>query len=316
MRRRVRMTCAIAIVSVVPLAAAAEAMQFSGWAPAQKADEIAGNSSELNTPFLDGCPIQSPGRAQPVHGVEPSGRRGAAGHLGRTPGEHGRAVRRPREPGRVGQLGGRRLLPDARSRRRALLREPQVDRGELWAGRHLLHPAEPGPRLERARRTSAAPRTGPTARSTSRAPPTSMPAARRICTSRAAPPASPATSTSAAGPTTEATAPRPPSPSSTAPANDIQPNVRKDGREVVLSSNHGYPGAQGAQDLYVATRESIDDPWSQPANLGAAVNTAAAETRPSLSWDARTLYFGRAPGPEGQSDIYVTTRDKLTSPAG
>jgi hypothetical protein len=46
------------------------------------------------------------------------------------------------------------------------------------------------------------------------------------------------------------------------------------------------------------------------------VNTAAAETRPSLSWDARTLYFGRAPGPEGQSDIYVTNRDKLTSPAG
>ena len=40
------------------------------------------------------------------------------------------------------------------------------------------------------------------------------------------------------------------------------------------------------------------------------MNTAAAETRPSLSWDARTLYFGRAPGPEGSSDIYRTTREK------
>ena len=28
--------------------------------PAQKVDEIAGNNSELNTPALDGCPIQSP----------------------------------------------------------------------------------------------------------------------------------------------------------------------------------------------------------------------------------------------------------------
>ena len=35
-------------------------MHLSAWAPAQKIDEIGGNSSELNTPFLDGCPIQSP----------------------------------------------------------------------------------------------------------------------------------------------------------------------------------------------------------------------------------------------------------------
>jgi hypothetical protein len=46
-------------------------------------------------------------------------------------------------------------------------------------------------------------------------------------------------------------------------------------------------------------------------NLGGAVNTAAAETRPSLSRDAQRLYFGRAPGPEGMNDIYVATRDKL-----
>ena len=45
-----------------------------------------------------------------------------------------------------------------------------------------------------------------------------------------------------------------------------------------------------------------------PVNLGPAVNTAAGESRPSLSADARQLLFGRAPGPEGGSDIYVTTR--------
>ena len=90
--------------------------------------------------------------------------------------------------------------------------------------------------------------------------------------------------------------------------NDIQPNVRKDGREVVFSSNHVYVGAQGGQDIYVATRASADDPWGPPANLGTAVNTAAGETRPSLSWDAHTLLSGRAPGPEGMSDIYIATR--------
>jgi hypothetical protein len=43
-----------------------------------------------------------------------------------------------------------------------------------------------------------------------------------------------------------------------------------------------------------------------PVNLGSATNTAANETRPSLSWDATTLYFGRIPGSESAaSDIYV-----------
>jgi hypothetical protein len=92
-------------------------------------------------------------------------------------------------------------------------------------------------------------------------------------------------------------------------ANDIQPNVRKDGLEIVFSSNRS--GGLGGQDIWVATRTSIHHPWSTPVNLGPNVNTDAGETRPSFSWDARTLLFGRAPGPEGSSDIYVTTRDDV-----
>jgi hypothetical protein len=89
-------------------------------------------------------------------------------------------------------------------------------------------------------------------------------------------------------------------------ANDIQPNVRRDGREMVLSSNRN--GTAGAQDIWVSTRSTTAEPWSAPENLGPAVNTAAAETRPSLSWHGETLLFGRAPGPEGSSDMFVTTR--------
>jgi hypothetical protein len=60
---------------------------------------------------------------------------------------------------------------------------------------------------------------------------------------------------------------------------------------------------------WVATRRSIRDPWSVPVNLGEVVNTTAAETRPSLSRNARTLLFGRTPGPEGSGDVYVSTRE-------
>jgi hypothetical protein len=94
-----------------------------------------------------------------------------------------------------------------------------------------------------------------------------------------------------------------------AAANDIQPNIRKDGLEIVFSSNRA--GA-GLQDIWVATRRTVHQSWAQPVNLGPAVNTAASETRPSLSRRAEQLLFGRSPGPEGMSDIYVTTREKVT----
>ena len=89
-------------------------------------------------------------------------------------------------------------------------------------------------------------------------------------------------------------------------ANDIQPNVRADGLEVVFSSNRA--GTLGAQDIWVATRTSPTSSWSAPLNVGPEVNTGAAESRPSLSKNGKQLLFGRAPGPEGSSDVYVTTR--------
>ena len=98
-------------------------------------------------------------------------------------------------------------------------------------------------------------------------------------------------------------------------ANDIQPNVRKDGREVVFSSNRaGSIG--GSQDIWVSTRGSVNDPWSEPVNLGPAINTGRGETRPFLSSDAAQLLFGRAgaagtgEGGTGATDIYVSTRVK------
>lgn len=91
------------------------------------------------------------------------------------------------------------------------------------------------------------------------------------------------------------------------PFDDGHPNVRRDGLEIFFYS--ARPGAQG-NDIYVATRASTSDPWSTPVNLGPDINSAASETRPSLSWDGTRLYFGSSR--EGSSDIYVTTRERLT----
>jgi hypothetical protein len=81
---------------------------------------------------------------------------------------------------------------------------------------------------------------------------------------------------------------------------DAMPNVRKDGLEMVFTSNR--PGA-GSYDIWSSTRASVFDAWSTPVNV-AAVNTAASETRPSLSWDAERLYLGRA------GEIQVSHRER------
>jgi Tol biopolymer transport system component len=91
--------------------------------------------------------------------------------------------------------------------------------------------------------------------------------------------------------------------------NDVRPNVRKDGREIVFDSNR--PGF-GLLDIWTASRETTADQWSTPSNLGPLINSAANDARPTLSRDGLTMFFGsdRAGG-DGMSDIYLTTREKL-----
>lgn len=94
------------------------------------------------------------------------------------------------------------------------------------------------------------------------------------------------------------------------PFDDARPNVRKDGREIVFDSTR--PGTLGGPDIWTATRASTSDPWPQAVHL-AALSSAAPDTRASLSWDGTFIVFGSArAGGEGQSDIYVATRSKVT----
>ena len=58
-RRRLAAVAGVAIVCVV-IAATARATHLAVWSAALKIDTINGNSAELNTTSLDGCPIQSP----------------------------------------------------------------------------------------------------------------------------------------------------------------------------------------------------------------------------------------------------------------
>jgi Tol biopolymer transport system component len=86
-------------------------------------------------------------------------------------------------------------------------------------------------------------------------------------------------------------------------ASDARPNVRHDGLEIVWDSTRA--GSQ-ATDIWTAHRSSVDGTWSAAEQLGSGINTAAGESRASMSWDGTRLVFGRA------GDIYTSTREKLT----
>lgn len=92
--------------------------------------------------------------------------------------------------------------------------------------------------------------------------------------------------------------------------DDSRPNVRKDGREIVFDSTR--PGTLGATDIWTASRENIADDWTSLVHFNAPINSPAGESRASLSWDGLQMVFGsNRPGGEGSADIYVATREKL-----
>jgi WD40-like Beta Propeller Repeat len=296
MRKGMKLAVVAALTSLTAVAAVAQATNFSGWSTAQKIDEIGGNNSELNTPFQDGCPIQSPD--------------GLRLYM---------ATTRPGGPGLLDIWVARRASADApwgaphalpapvNSAADDFCPTPVRGKGLFFVSRRTTASScglgdiyftrrDSTGEWKQPRHFACAP-VGPNSTLDEQGPSYVEAGGAFLYFSRSsgAVPgdiyvseklenggfgaASAVAALNSAG-------------------NDIQPNVRKDGLEVVFSSNRA--GSLGdTQDIWVSTRASV----------GTAVNTAAAaESRPSLSWDARTLLFGRTPGPEGIGDIYVSTR--------
>ena len=315
-----RLAAAVVAVTAtaVLLVGIASAKNLSAWAQAQKIDEI----GEQRRPEHRGArrlPDPVSGRAQPLHGVQPAGGHGLLDIWV----AHRSSLGEPRPVNLPAhQLRGGRLLPTP-VRGRTLLRQPEgclrphVRLGDIY---FRINPAHGWSDPEHL---ACAP-VGPNTALDEQGPSTSRRTEAGSCTSRAR--ASPRRGGFVPGDiyasTEETDGTFGPHRSSAARRRDgggdtrqrHPADVRKDGREIVLSSDRS--GTLGGQDVYVATRDTTADPWSAPVNLGAAVNSSAGETRPSLSWHGERLLFGRAgpvgtaEGGTGASDIYVATREK------
>ncbi len=286
-------------VAMMLMADVAGAKTFGPWASPQKIDEVGGNSSELNTPAVDGCPIQSPdGLSLYMASTRPGGlggidiwvaHRASAGDPWGAPENLGEPVNSTADdfcptPIRGGGLFfvSREALPGSCGMGDIYFTKFKPGRG--WREPVNLGCGPTGP-------NSALDEMGPSYVEIPGRDQLYFSSGPEIYMSERS-------KDGTFGPSTAVA-------ELNSPASDIQPNIRKDGLEIVFASNR----REGTdQDLYTATRKSVTKPFSAPVSLDVLNTTTASETRPSFSWDATQLLFGRAPGPEGATDIYVTTR--------
>ena len=95
--------------------------------------------------------------------------------------------------------------------------------------------------------------------------------------------------------------------------DDRMPNVSSDGLEIVFSSTRpmdakGTPNfGTGTFDVFYARRDDTRKRFSKPVNLGSNVNGPGSETRSTISWDRKRLYFGR------DGEIYSASRRKKSN---
>jgi len=83
---------------------------------------------------------------------------------------------------------------------------------------------------------------------------------------------------------------------------DGLPRISADGRALFFVSKR--TGGYGADDIWVTTRKSKDDPWEEPVNLEPVVNSGS-EAPGSISGDGRLLFFDSfRPGGYGGGDMW------------
>ena len=98
---------------------------------------------------------------------------------------------------------------------------------------------------------------------------------------------------------------------------ETAPCLSADGLELYFCDHSSpfKPGGYGGGDLWVITRQTKDDPWGLPINLGSTVNSSAADVHPSLSADGLSLYFStNRSGGLGFYDLWITTRATKHAP--
>jgi hypothetical protein len=88
--------------------------------------------------------------------------------------------------------------------------------------------------------------------------------------------------------------------------NDGCPYQSPDGLSLFMATNR--PGGLGGQDIWIATRSSVDEPFGDPVNPGAPINSSADDFCPSPVRGHGLFFVSARSAPDacGGPDIYFT----------
>ncbi|MHC4539935.1 MAG: protein kinase domain-containing protein [Planctomycetota bacterium] len=96
------------------------------------------------------------------------------------------------------------------------------------------------------------------------------------------------------------------------------PSISPDGLTLYFCDGGPWParpGGYGGGDIWITNRQTMDSPWTRPVNLGVMINTAFADSSPSISADGLFLYFcSNRPAGFGDMDLYVSKRSARDTP--
>jgi len=88
---------------------------------------------------------------------------------------------------------------------------------------------------------------------------------------------------------------------------DACPTISKNGLSLYFRSNR--PGGQGSFDIWVSQRDSLEDPWEAPVNLGATINGPYGEFCSTFSVDGHWMIFvSNRPVGSGSQDLWISHR--------
>jgi len=97
--------------------------------------------------------------------------------------------------------------------------------------------------------------------------------------------------------------------------HDSDPTLSADGLTLLFHS--GRPGGEGGNDLWMCTRASSSESFSEPVNLGPTVNRSDFDSSPFLSSDGLSLLFeSDRPGGQGATDLWICARRLPSKPFG
>jgi hypothetical protein len=86
--------------------------------------------------------------------------------------------------------------------------------------------------------------------------------------------------------------------------------LSKDGLSLYFYSDR--PGGFGGNDIWVSQRNSTDDAWGAPVDLGPTINTSASEFVPAFSRDGHWMFFAsNRDGGYGAADVWASWRTNV-----